>query len=83
MFKSTGGLIRGSGMTEDMRNLWTLSAPVTSVYNIAMQDFTKQTYTTSAQHKDSTEARIKRDACDLEKIRRSLNPAHPSHLILL
>ena len=27
--KSTGGLTRGSGMTEDMRNLWT-SAPVTS-----------------------------------------------------
>ena len=28
--KSTCGLTRGSGMTEDMRNLWTLSAPVTS-----------------------------------------------------
>ena len=27
--KSTGGLTRGSGMTEDMINLWTLSAPVT------------------------------------------------------
>ena len=64
--KSTGGLTRGSGMTEDMRNLWTLSAPVTSEYNIAMQDFTNLTYTTSPQHKDSTEARIKRDASDLQ-----------------
>ncbi len=36
--KSTGGLTRGSGMTEDMRNLWTLSVPVTSEYNSAMQD---------------------------------------------
>ena len=67
--KSTGGLTRGRGMTEDMRNIWTLSAPVTSEYNIAMQDFTNLTYTTSPQHKDSTEARIKRDASDLEKIR--------------
>ena len=38
--KSTVGLTCGSGMTEDMRNLLTLSAPVTSEYNIAMQDFT-------------------------------------------
>ena len=45
-------------MTEDMRNLWTSSAPATSEYNIAMQDFTNLTYTTSLQHKDSTEARI-------------------------
>ena len=56
--KSTGGLTRGSGMTEDMRNLWTSSAPATSEYNIVMQDFTNLTYTTSLQHKDSTEARI-------------------------
>ena len=34
--KSTDSLTRGSGMTEDMRNLWTLSAPVTPEYNIAM-----------------------------------------------
>ena len=45
--KSTGSLTRGSGMTEDMRNLWTLSAPVTSEYNIAMQDFTNVKYTTT------------------------------------
>ena len=49
--KSTGGLTRGSGMTEDMRNLWTLPAPVTSEYNRAMHDFTDLTYTTSPQHR--------------------------------
>jgi hypothetical protein len=69
---STGGLTRGSGMTEDMRNLWTISAPVTSEYNIAMQDFSNLTYTASPQHKDSTEARIKRDASDIEQIRQKL-----------
>ena len=75
--KSTGGLTRGSGMTEDMHNLWTLSAPVTSEYNSAMQDFTDMTYVTSPQHKDSTESRIKRDASDLEKIRLKLAACSP------
>ena len=75
--KSTGGLTRGSGMTADMRNLWTSSAPLTSEYNIAMHDFTNLTYTTSPQHKDSTEARIKRDASDLEKIRIKLAACSP------
>ena len=74
--KSTGGLTRGSGMTEDMRNIWTLSAPVTSEYNIAMQDLTNLTYTTSPQRKDSNEARIKTDASDLEKIRIKLATLH-------
>ena len=75
--KSTGGLTCGCGMTEDMRNIWTLSAPVTFEYNIAMQDLTNLTYTTSPQHKDSTEARIKRDASDLGKIRIKLAASSP------
>jgi len=33
-----------------------------------MQDFTDLTYSTSPQHKDSIEARSKRDAFDLEKM---------------
>ena len=36
--KSTDGLARGGGMTEELRNLWTLSAPVTSEHSSAMQD---------------------------------------------
>ena len=42
-----------------------------------MQDFTNLTYTTSPQQKDSTEARIKRDASDLEKIRIKLAACSP------
>jgi len=64
-----------------MRNLWTLSAPVTSCdcrqYNSVMQDFTDLTVTTSPQHKDSTEACIKRDASDLKKIRIKLPACSP------
>ena len=65
--KSTGGLTRGSGMTEDMRNLCTSSAPATSEYNIAMQDSQTlpilQVYNTKIQLKHVS---------DLEKIRTKL-----------
>ena len=75
--KSTGGRTRGSGMTEDMQNLWNISALVTCEYNIAMQDCTNLTYTTRPQHKDSTEACIKREASGLEKIRIKLATCSP------
>ena len=42
-----------------------------------MQDFTNLAYATSAQRKDSTESRIKRDASDLEKIRTKLEACSP------
>jgi len=64
-------------MTEDLRNLWTLSAPVTSEYNSAMQDFTGLIYATSPQQKESCEARIKKDASDIEKIRQKLAACSP------
>ena len=51
--KTTGGLTHGSGMMEVQRTLWTLSRSVTSAYNEAMQ-FTNRTYSTSEQHKEST-----------------------------
>ncbi|KAH3848021.1 hypothetical protein DPMN_090358 [Dreissena polymorpha] len=53
-------------MTEEMQTPGTLSA--TSEHNSAMQDFTDLTYTSSPQHKDSTEACIKGDSSDLENI---------------
>ena len=44
---------------------------------MTMQDFTNLTYTTSPQHKVSTEARIKRDTSDLEKIQTKLAGCSP------
>ena len=64
-------------MTEEMQNLWTLSAPVTSEYNSAMQDYTDLAYTTSPQHKESTEVHIKRDASDLEKMHTKITTCSP------
>jgi len=42
-----------------------------------MQDFTGLTYATSPQHKESSEARIKRDAFDMEQIRQKLAACSP------
>ena len=49
--KTSGGLTRGSGMNEEQRSLWTMSTPITSQYNDAMQEFNHLSYTTSEQHK--------------------------------
>ncbi|KAH3721776.1 hypothetical protein DPMN_064724 [Dreissena polymorpha] len=58
--KNTGCLTRGSGYTENMQHLQTLSAPIASEFNSAMQDYTDLAYNTSPQHKVSTEAHQKR-----------------------
>ena len=70
--KTPGGLTRGSGMTEEQRALWTMSTPITSEYNYAMQEYTDLAYTTSEQHKEATQSRIKRDATDLLKLKTKL-----------
>ena len=75
--KSSGGLTHGSGMTEEMRALWTMSTPITSEYNNAMQEFNELTYTTSEQHRESTEARMKRDHADLENMKEKLSTCKP------
>ncbi|KAH3712598.1 hypothetical protein DPMN_072350 [Dreissena polymorpha] len=49
-----------------MQPPWTLSA--SSEHNNGMQDFTDLTYTSIPQNKDSTEACIKGDSFDLEKM---------------
>ena len=48
---TSGGLTHGSEMNEEQRPLWTMSMPVTAMYNIAVQDLNNLTYTTSDQHK--------------------------------
>ena len=39
--KTSVGLTHGSGMNEEQRSLWTMSMPVTAMYNMAMQDLNK------------------------------------------
>ena len=42
-----------------------MSRPVTPEYNIALQQFTNLSCTTTKHHKDSPEGRMKSDAADL------------------
>lgn len=75
--KSTGGLTRGSGMTEHQRAIWTMSSPISSGYNIAMQEFSNMSFTTSEQHKDVSPARIDRDSSDMVKLTAKLDTCSP------
>ena len=54
-----------------------MSTPITSEYNVAMQELTNLSYTTTEQHKESTEARKKREAVDLEEINSKLETWSP------
>ena len=57
--------------------IWAMSIPITSEYNVAMQEFTNLSYTTTEQHKESSEARKKREAVDLEEINSKLETWSP------
>ena len=61
-------------MSDEQRIVWTMSLPVSSLYNLAMQDFTDTMYASSEQHKDIAQSRVKRDASDLEKLSTKLRP---------
>ena len=75
--KTSGELTRGSGINEEQRAHWTLSNPVTSKYNHAMQDFNDLVFTTSEQHKETSQSRIERDSCGLKKILSKLDTCSP------
>ncbi|KAH3839484.1 hypothetical protein DPMN_112915 [Dreissena polymorpha] len=60
-----------------LENANPLELIATSEHNSTMQDFTDLTYTTSPQHKDSTEACIKGDSSDLEKMQTPITTCSP------
>ena len=64
-------------MTEHQRAIWTMSAPISSAYNFAMQDFNKTVYTTSQQHKEAIASRMERDRADLIKLATTLEQHSP------
>ena len=57
-----------SGMGEEQRSIWAMSMLITAMYNMAMQDFNNVIYTTSDQHKETTDARLNRNILDLAQI---------------
>ena len=64
-------------MTEEVRTIWTMSSCVSSAYNLAMQEFTELSFTSSKQHKDSTTPRIQRDQEDRVKLLQELLQCNP------
>jgi hypothetical protein len=54
-----------------------MSKPITSEYNNAIQEFNNLAYTTREQHKESTDARVKRDSSDWSKISSKLIACTP------
>ena len=64
-------------MSEQQTAVWTMSSVISAEYNIVMKEFTDLSYVTSEQHKDMTEARMKRDHDELEKVSTKLLQCSP------
>jgi hypothetical protein len=75
--KTTGGMTRGKGMSEQQRAQWVLSMPACSSINLAMQKVENLHYETSDQHKESTKSRQERDNKDLMTVVNFLNERNP------
>jgi hypothetical protein len=66
--KTSGGLTRGRGLTEQQRITWLLVMPACAEVNDAMQDLTGVNYNTGGQKKDMTDARRTRDLKDTHTV---------------
>ena len=75
--KTSGGLTRGRGMTEQQRLTWLLSKPACADVNCAMQELTGVSYNTGEQNKDITKARQAPDWKDTHKILKYLRDMNP------
>ena len=78
--KTSGGLTRGRGMTENQRLLWLLSRPACAEVNQAMQELTGVNYNTGEQNKDMTAARQARDWKDTLTVLQYLQERNPFSL---
>lgn len=75
--KTSGGLTRGRGITEQQRLTWLLAMPASAEISRAMQEFTGVNYNSGEQNKDVTHSRKERDKKDTLKILASLQEHNP------
>ena len=75
--KTTAGLTRGRGFDEIQRLVWLLSRPVCAEINLAKQEFTFVTFSTSEQHRDLRPAWQERDTQDTNKLIAAISPRIP------
>ena len=64
-------------MLEHQRAVWTMSSTASSSYNLAMQELTGNSYTTSEQHKELSISRVNRDEADRDKVAAKLDSFTP------
>ena len=62
--KTSGGLTRSRGMTEQQRLTWLLAMPECAEANIAMQELSGAKYSTNEQNKETGKSRQRRDMKD-------------------
>ena len=55
--KTSGGLTRGCGMSEQQRAIWTLSMPACASLNSSMQELTGVHRATGEQHQELSQSR--------------------------
>ena len=63
--KTSGGLVRGRGMTEQQRTIWTLAMPKCAEINHTMQELSGVWQATGEQNKDMSPSRLTRDWKDM------------------
>ena len=78
--KTSGGLTRGRGMTEQQRLIKLLSMPVCAEINHAMLGLTGVSYSTGEQNKDISESRKNRDMKDTKTLLNALAEQNPFRL---
>ena len=66
--KVRGGLTRGRGFTEAVRNTWVYSLHRNASLTCAVNDLTHLSYESSEHHIDATASRVSRDNEDVEKL---------------
>ena len=76
--KTTGGLTRERGMTEQQRLTWLMAMPACAEVNKIMQDVTGINYNTGEQNKDMSVTRQDRGWKDTNTVLRYLSDRNPS-----
>ena len=75
--KTSGGVTRGGGLTEQQRLTWLLAMPATAEISRTVQELTGINYNSGEQNKDITNARKERDKKDTLRILSALENHNP------
>ena len=75
--KTSGGLTRGRGMTEQQRTIWTLAMLKCAEINHTMQELSGVWQATSEQNKDMSPSRLTRDWKDTCTVAQYLKERNP------